>query len=157
MKIGFTGSRGGMTLMQRASVEALVRKYRPAEIHHGGCKGSDEEFDNMCHELVAGGHMDSSLFVVVHPSSLKGWRGTWGPGRVLDERPPLERNHDIVDAVELMIATPKGVHEVLRSGTWSCVRYARSKRKDIYIVWPDGRVKGELYSRLPGRVVEVKY
>lgn len=152
MKIGFTGTREGMTRMQKAQVAALLRKYRPTEIHHGGCKGADEEFDNMCHGLAS-----NSLFVVVHPSSLKGWRGTWGPGRVLDERPPLERNHDIVDATELIIATPKGMHEVLRSGTWSCVRYARSKRKDIYIVWPDGSVKGELYSRLPGRVVEVKY
>lgn len=146
MKIGFTGARGGMTLMQKVEVGSLLLRElageREQEVHHGGCKGADAEFDTICHELRCDGRLGEQFVVVVHPSSLKGWRGTWGPGRVLDECPPLERNHHIVDAVELMIAVPAGVNEVLRSGTWACIRYARKRGREMFIVYPNGSVKG---------------
>lgn len=158
MKIGFTGARGGMTLMQKAEVQSLLSREfeynKTNEAHHGGCKGADEEFDDICFKL----NQDTPLEVgrVVHPSDLSGWRGKWHlPATEMHEYPPLERNHHIVDAVELMVAAPVGMvgcslcsqafnfyHEALRSGTWSCIRYAKKIGRELFIVYPDGSLVG---------------
>ena len=132
--------------MQKVQVVELLREYEVTEIHHGGCKGADAEFDTICHAECIGVHPRSQFVIVVHPSDVKGMHGlVMQPCTLLEEYPPLERNHHIVDAVELMIATPGGMHEMLRSGTWACIRYARRRHRDTYIVWPDGSVKGEWY------------
>lgn len=56
---------------------------------------------------------------------------------VLEPKPYLVRNKDIVNASEGMLAAPRGPEE-LRSGTWSTIRYARKCRKKVLIMWPDG-------------------
>jgi len=53
-------------------------------------------------------------------------------------RPPLTRNHDIVDCTELLIACPKSMKEELRSGTWATVRYARKLERPVIIIYPNG-------------------
>jgi hypothetical protein len=58
-------------------------------------------------------------------------------------KPYLSRNKDIVLETELLIATPGEEEEQIRSGTWSTVRYARSLKRMINIVLPDGRVIAE--------------
>ena len=58
-------------------------------------------------------------------------------------KPPLDRNRDIVDACDVLIATPKDFVEELRSGTWATVRYARKQRKPLVIVWPNGETTTE--------------
>jgi predicted Rossmann fold nucleotide-binding protein DprA/Smf involved in DNA uptake len=45
----------------------------------------------------------------------------------------LVRNRAIVNSSGLLIAAPAG-EEILRSGTWSTVRYARSKDKRVRIL-----------------------
>ena len=54
----------------------------------------------------------------------------------LDDLPYLERNRSIVDACNVMIATPKEMEHTLRSGTWATVRYAWQKKKNIIIIPP---------------------
>ena len=56
----------------------------------------------------------------------------------MPELPPLVRNHKIVGAVHLLIATPKTDKEELRSGTWATIRYAKKVRLSTCIVYPDG-------------------
>lgn len=51
-----------------------------------------------------------------------------------------KRNHDIVDATEWLIATPKKFEEI-RSGTWATVRYAKKVKKPVTIIWPDGSIE----------------
>jgi len=58
-------------------------------------------------------------------------------------KPYLERNHNIVDESELLIACPKSKEEELRSGTWATVRYARKKGVRIILIYPDGSVSEE--------------
>jgi hypothetical protein len=53
-------------------------------------------------------------------------------------RPPLVRNKIIVDRSELLIATPFHEKEILRSGTWMTIRYARSKVIPVLFIWPEG-------------------
>lgn len=55
----------------------------------------------------------------------------------------LDRNHDIVDEVDMLIATPKEYDEQLRSGTWATVRYAEKKDKTIIFIYPDGTMKAK--------------
>lgn len=64
-----------------------------------------------------------------------------------EERKPkdfIARNHDIVDeGADGLIAMPATFEEVLRSGTWATVRYARKLKRKIWIVLPDGSVQAE--------------
>ena len=55
----------------------------------------------------------------------------------------LDRNHDIVDAADVLIAAPSGTTEKRRSGTWATVRYARKLGRTICVVLPDGVVRTE--------------
>jgi hypothetical protein len=50
----------------------------------------------------------------------------------------VERDHDIVDETDMMISFPPTNKEILRSGTWTTIRYARKKKKKLYIIYPDG-------------------
>lgn len=50
----------------------------------------------------------------------------------------LARNRDIVDETEILIACPGHMHEELRSGTWSTIRYAVKIQRPHIIIWPDG-------------------
>ncbi|HCS17680.1 MAG TPA: hypothetical protein DIW45_07775 [Erythrobacter sp.] len=53
-------------------------------------------------------------------------------------RPYLDRNSDIVEASDVLVAMPKEFNEELRSGTWATVRRARKRKLPIIFVWPDG-------------------
>ena len=51
-----------------------------------------------------------------------------------------ERNRNIVDATDILVATPKeNKGDIYRGGTWYTINYAVSKGKPVYIIWPDGR------------------
>jgi predicted Rossmann fold nucleotide-binding protein DprA/Smf involved in DNA uptake len=67
-------------------------------------------------------------------------------GMTLVMHPPrsfLERNHDIVDASEVLVAIPKETEEVLRSGTWATIRYAHKLRRRVMIIYPNGFTRSE--------------
>jgi hypothetical protein len=55
----------------------------------------------------------------------------------------LARNRQSVDETEVLVATPRGFKEELRSGTWAGGRYARKAGRPIHIVWPDRSVRAE--------------
>jgi hypothetical protein len=105
------------------------------EAHHGMCVGADATFDEMLsytHATVYG-----------HPANMPGLRAACPMVEVEHKpKPPLERNRDIVDASDWLIAAPKGPEEQ-RSGTWATVRYARKLGRPITIVWPDASVTRE--------------
>lgn len=130
MKAGFTGSRKGMTLQQKAKVKELFKSIDISELHHGDCIGADEEIHGMFIWKKVG-----------HPPTVRGLRAfklfdEWRP-----EKPYLERNRNIVDETEILIATPNGTEkECGRSGTWSTIRYAKKQQKKIYIILPTGEV-----------------
>lgn len=136
--IGFTGTQSGGTPVQMMTVYRLVLELEATDASHGDCIGADDQFDQIAMELGLRKH--------IRPSTLIGKRAHClvRDGDVLhDPKPPLERNHDIVDSVCAMIAAPKEMTETLRSGTSATVRYARKQRKPSYIVWPDGTVSEE--------------
>lgn len=78
---------------------------RVREFHHGNAEGADKEADRI-----------TRLFKV-RPTIKKHPAG----------RDPLKRDRKIVAIVDVLIAAPKTDKEVLRSGTWATIRYARKK------------------------------
>lgn len=108
------------------------------EYHHGDCRGADEEF----HKWITAHDMRPIKIVIHLPdnSYKRAFCGSFGNLEWRPQKPYLDRNLDIVTETDLLIATPKEYTEVLRSGTWSTIRYARKQMKPIYIVYPDGEV-----------------
>lgn len=135
MKVGFTGTQDGMTPAQRQSLRKLMDSMPISEFHHGSCVGADEQ----AHQLAL-----NRCSVHVHPSTIAAKTAPCVGFRMYPPRPPLDRNHDIVDATSTLIGCPRGEDEELRSGTWATVRYARKKKRPIILVLPDGRVVNDV-------------
>lgn len=136
MKLGITGTQIGMTPKQMSTMIDLLMQLKVEteieELHHGDCIGVDAEFV----QLVRVGFPAAT--VVSHPPENPSKRARVPSHIEQPAKPYLERNHDIVDASELMFAAPKTMSEELRSGTWATIRYARKQQKHLIIVWPDG-------------------
>jgi hypothetical protein len=130
MKIGFTGTRRGMAQAQNASFWYWLAG--EGEFHHGDCTGSDEQ----AHIMARG----SMFRIVVHPPTDDKNRAFCIGDETRDPLPYLDRNRNIVDETEVLVATPAEDEEQLRSGTWSTIRYARKQGKRVVIIYPDGRV-----------------
>lgn len=148
MIIGFTGTQNGMTEEQiKVLIKCLIHAVEITEVHHGMCIGADEQFHNMIRKIDPGG----LIKIIGHPASNTKSQKRMQSGQ-LDEireaKPSLNRNHDIVDECEFLIAAPKTAVEQLRSGTWSTIRYAKNQRKDHVIVEPNGNLNCEITGNL---------
>lgn len=140
MRIGFTGTRYGLTVEQMESLADLftlfVRQTGVAELHHGDCVGSDEQAHYLAQYFM--------VPVVVHPpldSVLRAWCQGAGATRVTQAY--LTRNQSIVDDTDVLIATPREFGPVPRSGTWATVGYARRIGRPVFIINPDGETSVE--------------
>jgi hypothetical protein len=151
LHIGYTGTQRGMTGAQAEAVAKLLCLHGTCGFvgHHGDCVGGDAQFDALARLAPGFDRMH------IYPCTITEKRAYCTPvaGRdvVYYSRAPLDRNHDIVHAVTYMIAAPKSMHEELRSGTWTTVRYARKAGKPIAVVFPNGAVvyDGPAWPRSP--------
>lgn len=137
MIIGFTGSRQNPS---RAQVAALLTRLQDptiavSEAHHGDCVGNDAFF----HAAVR--KCRPNARIVIHPPTEGAFRAHMDAACELPPLPYLDRNHAIVDTSDILWAFPNSMSEVLRSGTWSTIRYATRRCKPIWIVFPDGSQK----------------
>jgi hypothetical protein len=132
-KVGFTGTHKGARLAELEALSAKLQALKEAgfdEFHHGMCIGADEQAARIAKVI--------GFRVVAHPGLAKDptnlmYRSEWdGNDEVREAKPFIERDHDIVDETEIMLATPLTHEETIRSGTWTTVRYARKQ----------GRVEG---------------
>ena len=133
MTIGFTGTRLGMTGIQRSLVRQMLEYKRPRVVVHGGCVGADSDF----HDIVRLLFSKRQCQVHVFPSNIRGTHGHIDGDVVFAEHPPLQRNGFIVSLSDELIACPEGCQETNRSGTWSTVRRARKKKIPIHIFYPE--------------------
>jgi hypothetical protein len=133
IELGFTGTRRGMTHEQLSSVKEIMHDFRSLSVraHHGMCIGSDKEFHDIAKEFgfCVRGHPPINKKYVAEFTDLD---------EISEPRNFLNRNHDIVNESDFVIATPYQYFEILRSGTWATVRYCVLKQKKICIVMPDG-------------------
>lgn len=128
MAIGFTGTSKGMTDRQAKKVYDFLLKRFNFTLHHGDCVGADAEADRIAKLIGAK--------VVIHPPKNPRMRAFCKGDKVMKEKEYLIRNRDIVNSTKLLIATPKEKKEVLRSGTWATIRYAKKMGKYVKIFYP---------------------
>lgn len=139
MHVGMTGTRKGMTDDQkywlRAILEIMCTFSENAEMvfHHGDAVGADAEGHAIARSL--------GYTIEIHPPEDTRHRAFCDGDIVHSEKPYLDRNKDIVDACVQIIGIPDTEVEVLRSGTWSTLRYARSTETGFIIVNPNGIMK----------------
>ncbi len=129
MRAGFTGTRNGMTWKQKAAFATYIHDHPEiTEFHHGDCAGSDEDAHNRLHY---------GIYTITHPPENPARRAFTDADETRPPKPYLERDRDIVDETDILIATPAGP-ETLRSGTWATIRHARKTGKPVLIINPDG-------------------
>lgn len=131
-----TGTRKGMTLHQHNTFVSMLKADRPSLIVHGAALGADSDvhrkailYNIPCDIYPASGvpsnidNLNIRAIDIIHEAA-----------------PPLERNKTMVKAGTHVVAFPKLMVEELRSGTWAAIRYAKTARKPLTIVWPDGTI-----------------
>lgn len=130
MKIGFTGTRKGMSDYQKKTLKELLIMYganNGFEFHHGDCIGADEQAHNIANEC--------GYRILIHPPNRDTYRAHCD-GFAFMVKEYLERNRDIVNACDVLLACPPTNYHILKSGTWYTVRYAKKIKKDIKIIYP---------------------
>jgi hypothetical protein len=132
MKVGFTGSRAGMSDEQYNTVKNLLMAGQPKELHLGDCFGADASAFEI--------GVRADLRLIGHPPDVPGGRKFCTYDEERPKKPFLVRNHDIVDETHILIACPKETKEIMRSGTWATVRYAEKVGKTVLLIYPSGRI-----------------
>lgn len=130
MKIGFTGTQEGMSLRQKFLLYKHLCDLRLGEtheFHEGDCIGADAE---ALHEVEK---VKRVLTIITHshPPSNPKKRAFIETDIMHPPKPYIPRNHDIVDATDILIAAPKSDKEELRSGTWATIRYAEKLGRKV--------------------------
>jgi hypothetical protein len=135
IRVGYTGTRRGMTLEQKVTLRRLLIQTRNgtddsrAEFHHGDCIGGDAE----------GAWIATAIGyrIIGHPPTDPKFRAFFPSDEELDPLPYLQRDQVIVDTGGFLLACPHGP-ETRRSGTWTTVRMARRAGLPRIIIEPDG-------------------
>ena len=131
LRLGFTGTRNEPSEAQKDWLWREISNYR--ELHHGACVGADYT----AHQAA----LSAGLPIVVHPPVNARLRMNYDPAATwLPAQPYLDRNRDIVNATDELIAIPDGP-ERQQSGTWATIRYARHLGRRVTICYPDGRIE----------------
>jgi hypothetical protein len=138
MKIGFTGTRRGMTDAQKESVKMLLCALTPEKFSHGHCVGADEEASIIASKI-------HGIEIWSWPPENQKAIATFAFWHVIrTPLPYMKRNQKIVDTSDTLIATPAALEkDAPRSGTWATVRMARKAGHLRFIIWRDGSIKVE--------------
>lgn len=135
MILGVTGTSRGATIEQMRKIRCFIEDNDVKILHHGDCIGVDVQTAKIAEFM--------GVKTVCHPPSNPGARARHDSTIILPEKEYLDRNRDIVDAVDYMIVVPFEKEEILRSGTWMTYRYAKKRDVDRTIIFPDGTIRIE--------------
>ncbi len=119
MKIGFTGTQIGMSQHQKEQFVLKLEELGVTEFHHGDCIGADAE----AHDIVR--LFFPEVWIVGHLPESDRKRAFKKCDEYKEPLPYLVRDRNIVDETDFLIGTPKHDDEILRSGTWTTIRYSR--------------------------------
>ena len=134
IKIGFTGNRYGLTPEQKDQIISILDEYDNLIVSHGDCIGSDTDFHNLCVNY-RNEHPSKKIYIVIFPPNNPTLRAFNQGDLLMNEKPYLDRNLDIIKNSSMLIACPIDKNkEQLRSGTWSTIRKARKKKLMIHIL-----------------------
>lgn len=134
MIVGFTGTRYGMTLKQKERLGEFLRGVGLTVFHHGDCVGADDEAASLVRANLAG------VRIVCHPPADGTHRAhNTCHDEIRSPQSHFARNRSIVQASQLVVATPWESQWQSRGGTWYTVDYARKHNRTVHIIYPDGR------------------
>lgn len=133
MHLGITGTRNGMTEPQFNLIKELLENHSNiTHLDEGDCIGVDAEMVQICQDMFGPG-----IEIVRHPPINKKYQAFAYYDTTWEAKKYLTRNADIVNECRELWACPKGP-EIVRSGTWACVRYAKKVGKPTIIIMPNG-------------------
>lgn len=132
MIIGVTGSRDGISKDALQQFNKFIDNHNISECHHGDCVGADK----IIHDIVT----KNKIKTVIHPPTYSANRAFCKGNIIKDKKDYLQRNKDIVNESDIIIAFPKTMYEVMRSGTWHTIRYTKKQSKALYIIYPNGKL-----------------
>lgn len=89
--------------------------------------GADTEFHVLAKSL--------GYEIEIHPPVESRNRAFCKGGKIHPEKKYHDRNKDIVDLSDRLLATPG----VISRGTWHAIEYAKSQKKPVMIIYPDGK------------------
>lgn len=140
MRLGFTGTRDGMSITQFDTFHQLVTQKllidSEHEWHAGDCLGADEQSTLLVQKLKRDW---ARVETHGHPCNLRQYRAHLDYDVTHPIYPPLTRNKHIVLSSDIIFCAPREYEEVHRgSGTWATIRYARRLNRLHYLIWPDG-------------------
>jgi predicted Rossmann fold nucleotide-binding protein DprA/Smf involved in DNA uptake len=133
VRIGFTGTRRGMNEIQTTNLDKLLHQHKFSSrwFIHGGAVGADTQAHNIAKRFG----YKIKIFPC-HSTSLSLFADEMAP-----VMPPLSRNRLLVLDCDLLVATPFEDEEVLRSGTWATIRFARRVKRKIILLFPSGMMQ----------------
>lgn len=129
--MAFSGTRLGMTRIQKDLVANLLDTVKPSEVHHGDCVGADEEL----HRIAAA---MATMRIVVHPPANESLRAFCRGDEELEPLPYLVRNAAMVTVSGMLVAAPASA--MVAGGTWWTINEAGRQEKRTIIIYPDGRI-----------------
>jgi hypothetical protein len=138
MIVSFTGTRRGMTDAQWATVQTLLVRLAPTEVHHGDCVGADSDFAEICSGLVPRPR------IIAHPGESAGGgenhlrANSPHNDEVLPTKTHFARNRDLVNAADVLVAAPAEMERQERGGTWYTIDFAGKRKKPAHVVLPTG-------------------
>ena len=131
--VGMTGTRAGLTEMQKLWLVEFLESTLVNVLHHGDCIGADDQ--------VASTFSVAGTYIIAHPGNSESLRANCKKNDlVLPWKANLTRNADIVNAGSLMLAFPGSQYPIEHSGTWQTINYTKKRKKDLCIVFPNGLV-----------------
>jgi len=145
MIISFTGTASGMNATQMTNVINLINKQKPkiTKCVHGDCVGADTDFHNIVTKLGLGD------LIEIHPCTIHNKRGYNHAPKVYDAIGPLDRNKIMVQRAHLVVGTPGTDTEIIRSGTWHSIRYAKKLGRPLLVLYPSGAIEAFNLEKLP--------
>ena len=133
VRVGFTGTRKGLSQDQSCNLLKLLKFPEDRGVFcHGDCIGADAQ----AHDIANSLHWK----IKIYPPENSKYRAFKEARTIYRPRHYLERNKIIVDKTSRLIVCPNENEEILRSGTWSTFRYAKSLFKKIIVLLPDGNI-----------------
>lgn len=124
MKVGFTGTRKGMSMNQKEQFVLLLLELSPTEFHHGDCEGADAEAHDIVREFFP------TCKIVVHPPASNYLRAYKSGDELRQPLGYIPRDENIVNETEYLAGAP--LHNVRQkgSGTWYTINYAVKKNRN---------------------------
>lgn len=134
-RIGFTGTRYGITVAQTTRLSSALRVLKDERgakyLHHGDCVGGDLQAAHIARDL--------GYVIVGHPPIAGGFRALFPSDEEREPADYLDRDRAIVDEVDLLIGCPATDTPRRRSGTWFTISDAERTGTKLAVILPDGR------------------